>query len=299
MRASKSQFQAFISHASHDMDKANTLVTLLERARLRCWIAPRDIRDGVDYGAEIISGLEKSSHLFLLLSRASNKSSFVAREVERAVSKNKSIICVRLQDVQPSRRLEFFVSTTQWIDGWRCDDETLSQRLLEAVTGQQNSAQSTRSGLRDDGPVKNVWRNLVTFARKGLRFSRRLQLRTASIPERLASRRYMNGTSGYPRSLTLNPLTHGKAAPVTASAKKLVGGGVVVGRGKDSDVMIQDVSISRRHAKLYWRDGRYYLLDLDSMNGSTINGRRLRRQMPVKLRAQDILQFGRVRYRVR
>ena len=56
--------------------------------------------------------------MVLLLSGHANQSAFVNKEVERAISKGKVVIPLRIQDVQPSRALELFISSTQWIDAW-------------------------------------------------------------------------------------------------------------------------------------------------------------------------------------
>ena len=53
-----------------------------------------------------------------MLSKASNGSAFVAREVERAVSKQKPIFAVRIANVEPAPALELFISGTQWIDAF-------------------------------------------------------------------------------------------------------------------------------------------------------------------------------------
>ena len=48
----------------------------------------------------------------------SNGSAFVAREVERAVSKQKPIFVIRLANIEPAPALELFISGTQWIDAF-------------------------------------------------------------------------------------------------------------------------------------------------------------------------------------
>ena len=85
---------------------------------MECWIAPRDVRAGRSYGDEIITGIENARSFVLVLSRASNDSAFVAREVERAVSKKKPIFAIRVANVEPSPSLELFISGTQWIDAF-------------------------------------------------------------------------------------------------------------------------------------------------------------------------------------
>ena len=60
---------AFISHASEDAAVAYELCSHLEQAGVACWIAPRDVTPGNDYGSEIIHGIE-ACPVFVLLPEA-------------------------------------------------------------------------------------------------------------------------------------------------------------------------------------------------------------------------------------
>jgi hypothetical protein len=111
-------FSAFISHAKADAKKAQAIADGLEKCGFTCWIAPRDVRAGRSYGDEIIRGIGSAQSFVLVLSKASNDSAFVAREVERAVSKKKPVFAVRIANVEPAPSPELFVSGTQWIDAF-------------------------------------------------------------------------------------------------------------------------------------------------------------------------------------
>ena len=111
-------YDAFVSYASEDREKAQEICDYLESCGSRCWIAPRDVRAGREYPNEIIHGIEHSRCLVLVLSEAANQSLFVRREVERAVSKRKPVFPIRIEDVLPSPSLELLVSATHWIDAW-------------------------------------------------------------------------------------------------------------------------------------------------------------------------------------
>ena len=50
-------------------------------------------------------------------------------------------------------------------------------------------------------------------------------------------------------------------------------GRVIVGRAKEADFRIDDPNVSRRHAVVFWSDGKVMLEDLDSTNGTMVNGR--------------------------
>jgi pSer/pThr/pTyr-binding forkhead associated (FHA) protein len=52
---------------------------------------------------------------------------------------------------------------------------------------------------------------------------------------------------------------------------------MVIGRDHTCELVLQSLSISRRHAKLSWTRGRFMVEDLGSANGTTVNGRRIQR----------------------
>ena len=110
----------------------------LEEHDFKCWIAPRDVRPGRSYGDLIIKGIERAQSFILVLSSASNNSGFVSREIERAVSKNKHIFTVRVEDVQGRRRRSSCSSprrngSTPSRGGWR-PISTSSRNSLPTMT---------------------------------------------------------------------------------------------------------------------------------------------------------------------
>ena len=64
---------------------------------------------------------------------------------------------------------------------------------------------------------------------------------------------------------------------------------VLIGRGSGCDVALCDDTVSRRHAQLVFRDGRWIVQDLGSRNGTTVNGRFVGR---CQLRPGDRLGLG-------
>ncbi len=62
----------------------------------------------------------------------------------------------------------------------------------------------------------------------------------------------------------------------------LVEGENVIGRDPDSNVCLDDSTVSRRHAKLVVGDTSAVLEDLDSKNGTTIGGTRLTAAVPLR-----------------
>jgi len=63
-----------------------------------------------------------------------------------------------------------------------------------------------------------------------------------------------------------------------------------IGRDSACDLLIEDLSVSRWHARLEHAAGRWLLTDLGSTNGTRLNGWRVRD--PVLVQAGDRLTFG-------
>ena len=67
------------------------------------------------------------------------------------------------------------------------------------------------------------------------------------------------------------------------------GGQVVLGRSKACDVQVDDANVSRRHAELRREGSSWWLVDLDSTNGTDLNGKRVKR---ARLSDGDTITLG-------
>ena len=70
------------------------------------------------------------------------------------------------------------------------------------------------------------------------------------------------------------------------------GGRTRIGRSPDCDVFLDDVTVSRDHALLVERDGRFFVEDKGSLNGTFVNRRRID---SAELENGDELQIGKYR----
>jgi hypothetical protein len=128
----------FISYSQPDRDCAFELVARLEQQGVDCWIAPRDITPSADWAAEIMDAISSARVMILVFSANSNSSPQVRREVERAVHKQLSILPFRIEDVLPSKSLEFFLSTQHWMDAFPAPREPHYARLCNYLKSQLN-----------------------------------------------------------------------------------------------------------------------------------------------------------------
>ena len=64
---------------------------------------------------------------------------------------------------------------------------------------------------------------------------------------------------------------------------------VTIGRKEDNDLVIDNMSVSGRHAKIEFTDNSYRVTDLGSTNGTFLNGNRITASI---LRPNDWLNIG-------
>jgi len=153
--ASGSTPTVFISHASHDVVVANAVVEALERHGAKCWIAPRDVRPGALYADAIVRAISDASALVLVLSESAIASSHVSKEIERASSKKRPIIALRIDAAPLTPALEYFLSESQWVEAQAGNIEAACVKLIGAIRG-PTAPVADPVRRNSDGPVLAV-----------------------------------------------------------------------------------------------------------------------------------------------
>jgi hypothetical protein len=85
---------------------------------------------------------------------------------------------------------------------------------------------------------------------------------------------------------------HVLRGPNAGSTFRLDGDLTTAGRHPDSDIFLDDVTVSRRHAEFYRDAGRFTVRDVGSLNGTYVNGSRIEE---AELVANDEVQIGKFR----
>ena len=109
----------------------------------------------------------------------------------------------------------------------------------------------------------------------------------ASAPERVDAPAQRAARAGDALVLTLG------TPPVTFTVTKTT---ATLGRGQENTIRLDDLSVSRRHARIAFRQGGYWLSDLGSMGGTWVNGTRL--SAPRRLAAGEVIDIGLLRLTV-
>lgn len=132
-RAAAATFDVFISYSHVDKATADATCATLEQAGIRCWIAPRDIMPGDEWGAAIVKAIDQCRAMVLIFSASANSSKQIRREVERAIHAGATIIPVRIENVAPTEAMAYFMSTVHWLDALTAPLDDHLQRLAASI----------------------------------------------------------------------------------------------------------------------------------------------------------------------
>jgi hypothetical protein len=265
--------RVFLSYASEDKRWSDAACAVLESKGVRCWVAPRDIPPGTEWGASIIAGLDSCRVLVLIFSDSANRSPQVRREVERAASKELIIVPCRIEDVRPVGALEYALSNMHWLDVFTPPIEQQLQRLAEAV----QAVQAVLIAGADAGPT-----SAAPTRRQGLATAREASQRTTHPRRRLKWWLLSAGVAmalilglrlaGFPWRIegSLSESSDGQARDSGASGDKNPGNELPVPEGLDLELWRKDrdraiaqwamrigarVKVNERDEWVYARDG--------------------------------------------
>ena len=132
-RTARMAHDVYISYSHVDKAAADAACATLERAGLRCWIAPRDITPGDEWSAAIIKAIDQCRAMVLIFSQNANNSRQIRREVERAITVGIPLVPVRIEDVVPTESLAYFMGTVHWLDAMTPPFENHLVKLADSL----------------------------------------------------------------------------------------------------------------------------------------------------------------------
>jgi hypothetical protein len=88
------------------------------------------------------------------------------------------------------------------------------------------------------------------------------------------------------------PIARRQRAILLYQGRRLLVGpdGAVIGRSRESDIVLDDANVSRRHVEIKPQGGSWIVVDLGSTNGSRLNGQRIQR--PEVIQPGDEIELG-------
>ena len=127
---------AFISYSTKNQSAADAMRTLFKKHNIDTWMAPYDIPAGSEYAEVLYDALSECSCLVLMLTDVSQNSQWVRKEVNVAITNGKTIIPVKLEDVELNSMMNFYLNDQQIVPVHVIDDNSAEiQSVLKSVIG--------------------------------------------------------------------------------------------------------------------------------------------------------------------
>lgn len=146
--------ELFISHSAQNREVADAVCGALEKAGIRCWVAPRDVRPGRTFPGEITRAIQQSKVMLLIFSSHSNNSEQVLREVQLATDARLPVVRFRIEDVALTDDLRYFLSSPHWLDALTPPLSNHIARLEVAIKELLGSATEVSGKNVVDDPVQ-------------------------------------------------------------------------------------------------------------------------------------------------
>ena len=105
----------FISYSSKDERYIKKMTQMLEKMGITYWIAPDMIPAGSNYAREIPSAIQNWDIFLLVLSKASQQSIWVEKEIDSAIYYRKTIVPFQIDDSPMTDMFRFYLNNVQTI----------------------------------------------------------------------------------------------------------------------------------------------------------------------------------------
>jgi hypothetical protein len=263
----------FISHSTKDDDFVTRLHIALQRRGYSTWVDHiRNIPAGVRWDDALDTALRDCSVMILVLSNAALNSQVVGAEWRQFFRDGKPIIPVRIEHCVPP----LLIRELQYLD---FISDTIVLNRVDILTTALPSQERNGSGKVTKRKPEDVSLDIVEIAR----FKDMAAKMNARVQERL---RHDQIALMFPESKKV----------LSVQLKPLLSVGLMDKVSKP-DINLhhheaQKCGVSRLHAAFNWTNDGLKITDLDSANGTYLDGNRLPPEKPVLVSNKNILQLA-------
>lgn len=109
------QNMVFVSYSSKNSDIAGYIVSRLQKLNISYWKAPEMIPAGSSYAKEIPKAIQSCQIVLLVLSKASQESIWVEKEIDSAICNRKVIIPFQIEEMELNDTFKFYLNNVQTV----------------------------------------------------------------------------------------------------------------------------------------------------------------------------------------
>lgn len=157
------EIDVFISYEHTSKAIADNICAILERYKIRCWYAPRDVIG--DYATSIVEAIDKAKIFVVVLDGNSSNSVHVLNEVEIAYKRiidgdsKIAIMPFRVNTDELSKAMEYYIKRMHWIDASSKDLDVAILELknkIESIIGVKNEEEEIKETSRVENHYFNA-----------------------------------------------------------------------------------------------------------------------------------------------
>ncbi len=123
----------YIAYTTSDKLIADRICNVLEAVSIRCWIAPRDVRPGLDWAKAIVEAIRSSKIAVLIFSKNANQSKAVVTELSLAANMELPVLPVKIDDTLPTGIFQYYLTGSYWFELNNSQNEAQIGKLIEQV----------------------------------------------------------------------------------------------------------------------------------------------------------------------
>ena len=156
--------QVFISYSTKDTTQAEWVRKILENNGITCWIAPRNIPGGSNYAREIPPAIRECQVFVLMLSRNSESSIWVSKELDLAVNCRKVIIPMMLEDFIIGDEFNFLLTGAQRYAAYERKSEVMEllvKRVRSIAMLDDEKVSLPEESYEEQEPEEDWWESFL------------------------------------------------------------------------------------------------------------------------------------------
>ncbi len=150
----------FISYSSNNKTAAQRVCDYIEDEGISCWIAPRNIEPGSEYGAQIINAIRRCKVFLLIASESINRSGHVSSEVDAAFDYRKPIIPYKIEAFTFSDEFRYYLGRMHHIEAFKSDSD--GKDILIATIRQNITSYTKEDDLHDEPEIVELGGKQIT-----------------------------------------------------------------------------------------------------------------------------------------
>jgi hypothetical protein len=141
-----------ISYSREDQALAERVLRTLASRNIRCWAAFQDLEAGQFWPGAITEAIGDCSIFLLVLTKHSNTSRQVIRELTQADTLNKRLYCIQTEDIPISPNVQYFFSAVQRYEAFQVNLDTSLAKMSDDIARQLQRLDDTERPIAQAPP---------------------------------------------------------------------------------------------------------------------------------------------------